>query len=128
MASATFNASFRVEGLRSVSRAVRESDDATNEWLRDGLQKIGERVAVDVRNSYSVYSAVGAGGVKSKVTKPGNVVVAQTLRRGRDMNRRRANFGGLMMRKAFLPALDKHEADVAVSVGKLFSDLERIWA
>ena len=118
----------RVEGLRQLSRTVRESDDAMNEWLRAGLEKVGERVAVDVRHSYSVYSAVGAEGVKTKVTKPGNVIVAQTLRRGRDMNRRRPNFGGLMMRKAFLPALDKHEADVAESVEKLFAELERIWA
>lgn len=118
---------FRVEGLRNVTRAAAESGGEIDDWLRDGLRDVGEKVAVDVRGAYRPYSGVGADGVKTKVTRPGNVVVAQTLRRGRDMRRRRSNFGGLMMRKAFLPALAKNEATVAESVERLFADLERIW-
>lgn len=119
---------YRVEGLRGITRAVAQSDEELDEWLREGLRNVGEQVAVDVRQSYAVYSVVGSEGVRSKVTKPGNVLVAQTLRRGRDMNRRRANFGGLMMRKAFLPALQKNEAKVEESVKDLFHDLERVWS
>ena len=121
------NSTIRVEGLRNLARIVRESDEYVDDWLRDGLLKIGEHVAVDVRERYSPYSARGAEAIKAKVARTGTVIVAQTLRRGRDMRRRRANFGGLMMSRAFLPALDRHKAEVEASAEELLLGLERTW-
>lgn len=122
-----YGSSIVVEGLRDVTRAVERSDGELDDWLRGGLNDIAEAVAVDVRSAYSVYSGIGAEHVKAKVTRPGNAIVAQTLRRGRDLNRRRPNFGGLMMRKAFLPALHANEATVEASWLRLSSDLEQVW-
>lgn len=127
MARGTFGSTVRVEGLGKLSRLVREANDEIDHWLREGLLGIGEKVAVDVRRSYAEYSVVGADAIKSKIAKSGAVFVAQTLRRGRDMNRRRANFGGLMMRKAFLPALDRNQAAAEASAEALLLDLERKW-
>ena len=113
--------------MRKLSRIVRDSDDEVDDWLRDGLLKIGERVAVDTRRSYAEYSVKGSEAIKAKVARTGTVIVAQTLRRGRDMNRRRANFGGLMMTRAFLPALDRHKAEAEASAERLLLELERTW-
>ena len=128
MASATFGSTIRVEGLRNLARVIAQSNEEVNVWLREGLLAIGERVAVDTRQSYAEYSVRGAAGVKPKVARTGTVIVAQTLRRGRDMNRRRANFGGLMMSRAFLPALDRNKEEAAASAEKLLLSLEETWA
>lgn len=127
MGSATFGSTVRVEGLRNLSRIIRESNDDVDLWLREGLLQIGERVAVDTRQSYAEYSVKGAAGVRAKVARTGTVIVAQTLRRGRDMNLRRANFGGLMMSRAFLPALDRNKAEAEASAERLLLGLEGKW-
>ena len=122
------NSTVRVEGLRNLSRIVARSDEEVNVWLREGLLQIGERVAVDTRHSYAEYSVKGSEAIKAKVARTGTVIVAQTLRRGRDMSRRRANFGGLMMSRAFLPALDRNKAEAEASAEALLRDLERTWS
>ena len=118
----------RVEGLRNLARLIRESDEEIDAWLREGLLSIGERVAVDTRSAYAEYSVKGAETVKAKVARTGSVIVAQTLRRGRDMNRRRANFGGLMMTRAFLPALDRHKDEAEASAEALLLGMQERWA
>ena len=118
----------RVEGLRSLARTIAKSDEEIDVWLREGLLAIGERVAVDTRQVYADYSVPGAQGVRAKVARTGSVIVAQTMRRGRDMNKRRANFGGLMMSRAFLPALDRNKEAVQASAEKLLLSLEETWA
>ena len=128
MGRATYGSTIRVEGLRSLARTISKSDEEVDLWLREGLLAIGEKVAVDTRQTYAEYSVRGAAGVKAKVAKTGTVIVAQTVRRGRDMNRRRANFGGLMMSRAFLPALDRNKEEVAASAEKLLLSLEETWA
>lgn len=120
--------SIRVEGLRKLSRTIADSNEEIDHWLKDGLLEIGERVAVDVRSAYSVYSVPGADGVKAKVWRTGTTLVAQTMRRGRDMNRRRPNFGGLMMRKAFLPALDKNKDDAERAAERLLDEIAVRWS
>ena len=128
MAAASTGSTVRVEGLRDLARIIAQSNEEIDVWLREGLLAIGERVAVDTRQSYAEYSVPGAAGVKAKVARTGSVIVAQTLRRGRDMNRRRANFGGLMMSRAFLPALDRHKAEAEASAEELLLSLEGTWA
>ena len=128
MANATYGSTIRVEGLRNLARVIAKSDEEVNLWLREGLLAIGEKVAVDTRSSYAEYSAEGAAGVKPKVARTGTVIVAQTMRRGRDMSKRRANFGGLMMSRAFLPALDRNKEEAAASAERLLLSLEETWA
>ena len=127
MAAASFGSTVRVEGLRNLSRIIAQSDEEINVWLREGLLQIGEKVAVDTRQSYAEYSVPGAAGVKPKVARTGSVMVAQTMRRGRDINKRRANFGGLMMTRAFIPALDRNKEAAVASAEELLAGLERKW-
>lgn len=122
---ASFGSTVRVEGLPKLSRLIREADDDLDLFMREGLYEIGEMVARDVRDKYRPYSGVGADAVETKIRKAGYVIVAQTLRRGRDMNRRRSNFGGLMMRKAFLPSLGANEEKAAEAANLL---LDRVAA
>lgn len=116
----------KVEGLRELSRAIAEVDKELDAFMRDGLFEIGEKVAKDVRAVYGQYSAPGAAGVQTKVRKAGNVLVAQTLRKSRDV-RRRANFGPLMMGRAFLPAVDRNEPAAQAAVDDLFETIRREW-
>lgn len=127
MARGTGEFTVRVEGLPRYMKLVAESEADVEDWLRVGLLALGEKVAKDVRARYAPYSEPGAAGVKAKVRKTGTVVVAQTMRKSRNMNLRRGNFGGLMMRKAFLPAADAAEKEVEAGAEVLFADLERKW-
>lgn len=96
----------RVKGARQLLRLLDESDAELAAWMRDGLVALGEKVAVDVRDRYAPYSQPGSAGVKSKLTRPGRLLVAQSMRKSRNMARRRSNFGPLMMKRSFLPAVD----------------------
>lgn len=80
-------------------------------------------VAKDVRRPYSEFSVKGAEGVKAKVTRPGNAVVAQTLRKTRRVDKRRPNFGPMIYKKAFLPAINDNQEKIELAVDGL---LERI--
>ncbi len=113
----------KVTGLRQLERAIVESNVELNLFLREGLLALAEPVARDIRSRYAPYSQQGAAGVKAKVTKPGNALVAQTLRKSRSPLRRRRNFGGLMMRTAFLPALDAHKHEIEAGFEALLTDI-----
>jgi hypothetical protein len=117
----------RVEGLSKLSRAIADSEDDIEMFLRSGLLEIGEHVAVDVRAEYGRFSAKGAAGVKAKVLKRGNVLVAQTLSKSRVQSRRRRNFGGLMMKDAFLPAVAANEEYALAAGESLLRELEARW-
>lgn len=118
----------RVEGLTQLMDIVSQSEADLDVFMRDGLLAIADRVSVDVRSRYQPYSEIGAAGVKAKVSTKGAALVVQTLRRGRNMNLRRPNFGPLMMRKAFLPALKHGEAAAAAEFEALRLSLEERWA
>lgn len=110
--------SVKVTGLRELIKACDASDTQLVKGIRERLQKAADHVAQDVQRRYSPFSAKGAAGVKGKVTKPGNAIVAQTLRKTRPP-RARGNFGGLVFAKAFLPAVDANQPIVE----GMFSDL-----
>lgn len=124
---ASLGSSVRIEGLKNLQRAIEECDAELEAWLKDGLLEIGEHVADDVRKVYARYSKKGAERVKAKVMKRGNVLVAQTLSKSRQMNRRRRNFGGLMMREAFMPAAERNESYVLAQGESLLRQLEERW-
>lgn len=117
----------RVTGIKRLLRLLDESDAETAAWLREGLVEIGQKVADDVQGRYSPYSERGAAGVKSKLTRPGRLVVAQTMRKSRNMSLRRRNFGGLMMKRSFLPALDDNQDYVNAEALSLVERLRMKW-
>lgn len=114
-----------IQGLRQTLRAFSESQTELDVFLREGLLAISERVAADVRVAYAPFSAKGAHGVKAKVLRSGNAIVAQSLAKSRTMSRRRRNFGGLMMKDAFLPALERNVPYVERETLSLLDRLER---
>lgn len=116
-----------IKGLKKLQRLLRESDAELALWLREGLLDIADHVAVDVRMKYSEYSEVGAQGVRPKVMRSGRVLVAQSLRKSRSMTSRRKDFGPLMMRKAFLPAVKDNRAYVNESALALVEELRVKW-
>ncbi len=118
--------SYKVVGLRELTRTIAEAEGELQTFMTAGLLEIGENVAKDVRAVYGGYSEPGAAGVQTKIRKAGNVLVAQTLRKSRGL-RRRPNFGPLMMRVAFLPALAKNEPTTQRAVDELFVTIRREW-
>lgn len=77
----------KVQGLRELARACKQADEEIDRFLRDGLLEIASHTAADVKPPYAKYSQKGAAGVIPKVTKPGNAVVVQTLRKSRGLKR-----------------------------------------
>lgn len=117
----------RVEGLSKLSRLIAESDAELDAFMREGLAGIAETVAHDVRSRYRPYSEIGASRVKAKVSKKGAALVVQTLRKSRNINQRRANFGSLMFRTAFLPAQREGEHKAEEATLGLLREMEARW-
>jgi hypothetical protein len=120
----------RYEGLREVAQALRATQIELYSALEAGLTKSGDIVRDDARQMFIQW---GTGGVARSASRGAGIAkaaegfktlfrpntstmsivsVAQTLRRSKDMHRRRSNFGDLMMRKALLPARNQDMAKV----------------
>ena len=112
--------------LSGLVRACHESNVALEVWLREGLLEAAEWVRKDAAASYAAKSVPGAMGLKAKVTRPGNAIVAQTLRKSRG-SRQRHNFGSLEMRTSLLPALQSNQPRVDAQVESLLSQLGTVW-
>jgi len=110
------DATFRITGLAELLAAERTVGDKVEGELAGALQAVGEIVARDTRARYQPFSPAGAAGVQTKAFVSG-VYVVQTIRKSQNILRRRRNFGPLMMRKAFLPALRQNENRVAEAAG-----------
>jgi hypothetical protein len=129
MASSNFTV--KVEGLPEFQALVMGSMTEIETELALGMKNIANVVAARVRAKYSPYSAPGAAGVKAKLSGgqvwTGKAVVAQTLAKSRTMSMRRTNFGPLMMKKAFLPALDATQEYARMEAEALLARLETRW-
>jgi hypothetical protein len=112
--------------LSGLVRACHESNLAIETWLREGLLEAAEWVRKDAAASYAAKSLPGAMGLKAKVTRPGNAIVAQTLRKSRG-SRRRGNFGSLEMRTSLLPALQSNQPRADAQVAGLLNRLGAFW-
>jgi hypothetical protein len=125
----------RYEGLRELAQALRATQLDLYAALEVGLTKSGDIIRDDARQMFIQW---GTGGVAASarrgagITKAAEgfktlfrpntstmaiVSVSQTIRRSRDLHRRRSNFGDLMMRKALLPARNQ-------DMGKVVSVLD----
>lgn len=105
------NVEARIVGLAELLEKERTFGARTQGILTERLLALGGTVASDVSGRYIDYSPAGAHGVKAKVFTSGLWVV-QTIRKSRNPLRQRPNFGPLMMRKAFLPAVRDNEGNV----------------
>jgi hypothetical protein len=112
--------------LSGLVRACHESNLAIETFLREGLLEAAEWVRKDAASSYAAKSMPGALGLKAKVTRPGNAIVAQTLRKSRG-SRQRHNFGSLEMRTSLLPALQSNQPRVDAKVEELLVQLGTFW-
>ena len=105
----------RVVGLLALLAKEQTFGARTDGILTDHLLEIGRKVAIDVSDRYIDYSPDGAAHVQEKVFAGTGLWVVQTLRKSRNVMRRRPTFGPLMMRKAFLPAAADNQAGVLLA-------------
>ena len=123
----------RYEGLRELAQALRIVNAELYTALVGGLERAGNVVRADASAKFVSWGA-GRDGIEQAaegfrvLVRPNTqtmaiVSVGQTLRRSSDMPRRRANFGGLMMTKALLPARDERMPDVIAAIDTEVSTL-----
>jgi hypothetical protein len=108
-------------GLSQLVKALHEIQPAIESEFNAELKAIGEVVASDAARRFAGLPAHGspataasyrrtASGFKSRVRAGGRVTVEQTRRR---KTGRRGDYGGLMMRRALLPARAAHLDEAA---------------
>lgn len=88
----------RVEGLRTVTRALQRVDDRTAATVLVGLKKAADPVSGDANRRLSKYQGVGA--IKVRAAASG-IFIQQSKRK---VTGRRADFGALQMRIGLIPA------------------------
>ena len=120
------NIEARIVGLTQLLEKERTVGAKTQGLLTSRLEAVGDVVKDDTSRRYIEYSTRGAEGVQRKVLTSGLWVV-QTIRKSRDITKRRPNFGPLMMRKAFLPAARDHEETVAAAADLAVREARAYW-
>lgn len=116
----------RIVGLTALLEKERTVGAKTEGLLTERLEAVGDVVRDDTRHRYIDYSERGAAGVQTKVFTSGLWVV-QTIRKSRNILMRRPNFGPLMMRKAFLPAVREHEDTVLAAAEAAVQEAKAYW-
>lgn len=114
------SAEVRVHGLRDLQRALNKVDRDTAKLVRDGLKEVAEPVRADAESlAVARIRTVGTTWSRMRVgTSPGTVYVAPKARsRGGSP---RPNFGGLLLQRAMLPALEKNEERIEAQVADAF--------
>lgn len=123
-----------VEGLTELTRACDELADRIPFVLRDELgSRVGEPVARETRSMFVSADLASpatsrlktADGVKTQVTRAGEVLVIQTDRKSRKLARRRHNYGRLQLKHGFFPALDAKEGDTVRTIGLIVDEATR---
>jgi len=117
---------YRIAGLDQLLAAENTVGAKTEGILTDHLLRLGEDVAKDVRHEYLDYSVEGAYGVVAKVFTSGLWVV-QTLEKSRDPSKQRPNFGPLMMREAFVPAVEENEPRIVVAADMAIAEATALY-
>jgi hypothetical protein len=110
-----------VRGLTELIRDFKNLDKPTARRLRESLRHAGDVVKDDAAARFSRYSSKSAAGYRTRVRQRG-VAVAQTLRKTTGTH---PEFGALQMRKALLPALYAHEADLERDLERALDQISR---
>lgn len=116
----------RFKDLAELLRAEQTVGAKTEGFLTRELFLVGELVAADVRRGYDPYSSQGMMGIQTKVFTSG-VWVVQTLRKSRNMMRRRPNFGPFIFKKAFYPAMKNNENNVLEAANRAMVEARGFW-
>lgn len=103
-----------IQGLTKLLEAERTVGAKTEGFLTTELLGVGRDVARETSRRYQPYSAAGAAGIQTKVFTSG-LWVLQTIKKSRNPARRRPNFGPLMYRKAFYPAVKQNESKTLIA-------------
>lgn len=117
---------YRIEGLTELLEAERTVGAKTEGILTEHLLQVGGVIAEDARTRYQPFSSRGGAGVQAKVFTSG-LWVLQTLRKSRDPRRQRPNFGPLMMRRAFLPALRDNSTRAVAAARAAVEEAARVY-
>ena len=97
-----------VKDLRDFMRATARAERASKRLVRDQLRVVGDVVKVEAQQLFQKYDAVSAAGFRTVVRQRG-VSVEQRLKR---TTGQRPQYGGLQMRRALLPALDRNQEEI----------------
>lgn len=112
-----------VVGLRDLIRSCTVTEVALGVELKAGLLEIAEIVSDETENLMGAspidFGARTISGITARANASG-AFAQQSRRKSSSLSRRRNNFGGLQMRKGFLPAIenkkDKIEAAAETTV------------
>ena len=118
----------RAEGLKELLQSLAVLDHELYDAVVAGLTKTGDAVREDATAKFATWGSGGSPGraasfvraaegfdtrVRPLTSTSAVVTVGQSLRKSRDLPRRRPNFGDLMMRKALLPARNEKLEEAA---------------
>jgi len=113
----------RIEGLQELQRALRKINKDVAGEVRDALRKAGEPVRATAE-SYAFGSIRNIGNIWGEmrlgVAARGAYIVPATRR---SEGSPRKAFGPLLLDKAMLPALERHQAGVLNEVTEAFDSL-----
>lgn len=112
----------RITGLREFVRALNKADKETRKLVLERLKRVGEQVRTDAARRFSPISARSAEGYRLRARVTG-VFVEQSLRK---TTGKHPTYGALQMRRALIPALIAHEADLQHEMGEAIDDIADI--
>ncbi len=111
----------RVTGLAETRSAFRKAAAGPKNEFPKALRKVAEPVRQTTSALLAPYSSTTAAGVRSRV-KTASVSVQQSLRKTTGDH---PNYGGLQMRRGFLPALARNEREIIAGVEDMLDDIIR---
>jgi hypothetical protein len=111
----------RVHGLRELNKAFRNVEKDLRKELREELRGVGRIVANEAAGLFAPIDPGSASGFKVRVRQRG-VAVEQSKRRTTGAH---PEYGGLQMRKALLPALERKEPEVVRGLEGMLDRLGR---
>jgi len=109
----------QIKGYTQLMQALAQADKASRKAVRDELRQAAEHVRLDGAMLFAPTDARSAAGYRTRVRQRG-VAVEQSLRK---TTGKHPNYGGLQMRRALEPALDRNEDR---TVREMEAALERV--
>lgn len=115
----------RVKGLRELLRVTDQLPKDVKRGVRDELRKVAEPVRAEATRLF--VARVGDANATRygiSVRKVGTVTVEQRRKR---TTGKHPEFGARQMRKAMVPALERHQQLVVRELDGVLADMERRW-
>jgi hypothetical protein len=112
----------KVEGLKQLDRALKQTDKEAAKGLRKELREAAKVVAMDARQKFMGVDGRSAMGIRPRV-RSGLVAVAEQSRKR--TTGKRPDYGALQMRSALMPALRENQDEVIRRVDDMLERLEK---